>query len=152
MNLEYLVIHCTDTPANMQVTKDLIIQWHINERGWSRLGYSDMIHQDGRLENLTPFDQDNEVSYNEMTWGVKGVNAKARHIVYVGGKGGDTRTPQQREALEIYCHYTVLRHPQILVAGHNQFSAKLCPNFNVPSWAGLVGIPKKNIYYGRISA
>ena len=146
MKLQYLIIHCTDTPKGMAVSKAMIEQWHKVERGWSRLGYSDMIHTNGRLENLTPFNQDNEVDNDEKTWGVAGINSSSRHVVYVGGKGGDTRTPHQRETLELYLHYTILRHPDILIAGHNQFSAKLCPSFDVPQWCRQIGIKEYNIY------
>jgi len=147
MKLQYLIVHCTDTPGKRPVTRADIEQWHLVENGWSRLGYSDMIHQSGRLQNLTSFDQDSEVDNDEKTWGVAGINSVSRHIVYVGGGDGkDTRTPQQRETLEIYLHYTLLRHLGILIAGHNQFSEKDCPSFNVSKWCRSIGVPEKNIY------
>lgn len=145
--LNFLIQHCTATPAGREVTRNDIIQWHMNERGWDRLGYSDMVHLDGSLENLTPFNQDDEVDSDEMTWGVAGKNSVSRHIVYVGGfKGVDTRTSKQLSALATYYKYTVLRHPHILIAGHNQFSSKACPSFDVPEFCRSIGIPETNIY------
>ncbi len=146
MKLTLLIWHCTATPAGRSVSVDDIRQWHMVERGWDRLGYSDMIALNGALINLTSFDTDDEVSNDEKTWGVAGRNSGSRHVVYVGGLNVDTRTPKQRETMEIYTRYMVLRHRNIRVAGHNQFSAKLCPQFEVPTWCRSIGIDEKNIY------
>lgn len=149
--LTRLIIHCTATPEGREVTKKDIEQWHYVERGWSKLGYSDMIHLDGRLENLTPFNQDDTVDYNEMTWGVSGLNGISRHIVYVGGldkkrKAKNTLNDKQKKTLLDYLRYTILRHPKIKIAGHNQFANKDCPSFKVPSFLINNGIPLKNIF------
>ncbi len=121
--------------------------------GWSRLGYTDMIHLDGSLENLTPYDQDDNVEAWELTYGAAGINGISRHLVYAGGKSKDytedidTRTYQQKEAMMNYVRFMVLRHPNIKIAGHYQFTTKKeCPCFNVPFWCKLIGIPEQNIY------
>src|SRR5258708_10699588 len=68
-------------------------------RGWSKVGYSDLILLDGTLINLTPYNENDEVEPWEITNGQPGTNSIARHVVYVGGldKSGkeskDTRTP-----------------------------------------------------------
>lgn len=156
--LKYLVIHCTDTPENREVTKSDIIRWHTapapKGNGWRKVGYTDMVYLDGTLVNLTPFDQDDDVEGFEITNGARGYNAISRHICYVGGKGldgksKDTRTPEQYDSLETYVLYTILRHPTIKVTGHNMFSStKKCPSFDVAKWCEDIGVKKKNIYYG----
>ena len=148
--LTYLVIHCTATPECREVSSNDIKKWHILERGWSRVGYSDMVHLDGRLENLIAFDMDDEVDSWEISNGVKGYNGISRHIVYVGGLDPDftpkdTRTPEQLFTLETYVKYTILRHPEIKVIGHNQVSNKACPGFDVSKWLRLIGVNEKNI-------
>ena len=156
---KYLVIHCTATREDQEISSDTIREWHMKKRGWSRVGYSDMIHLDGSLENLhfaegsNPYDKFIESS--EMTWGVKGQNAHSKHIVYVGGvekersegsyPAKDTRTSKQRETLEIYLKLSILRDPELLIAGHNQFSSKACPSFNVREYCREIGILDKNI-------
>jgi len=155
--LKFLIIHCTATEIGRRVTSDEIRQWHMGAppqgRGWTKVGYSDMIHIDGKLENLTQFDQDDNIDYNEMTWGVAGINSKSRHVVYVGGllrgEPSDTRTKEQTEALETYIRYTILRHPEIQIAGHNQFANKACPCFDVPEFLKWLGIPEANIWQGH---
>lgn len=148
--LKYLIIHTTYTPECREVSKKDIEQWHLKENGWKQVGYSDMIHLDGRLENLVPFDQDDEVDKWEITNGAYGVNSVSRHVVYVGGRGKngklkDTRTPEQMDSLKIYVKYMVLRHPNIKVIGHNQVSKKSCPCFDVPTWLKTIKVPEKNI-------
>ena len=156
--LKYLVIHCTATPAGRPVSSQEIRNWHTlpapRGRGWRQVGYSDMIHLNGNLENLVPFDLDGVVDSWEITNGATGINSVSRHVVYVGGvriANGllvpeDTRTPAQIETLETYVRYRILRKPDILVAGHNQFAKKACPSFNVPEWLESIGVDESNIY------
>lgn len=144
--LEFLVIHCTDTPAGRAVSSAIIRQWHLVERGWKQVGYSDMIHLDGKVENLVPYNDDSNVDPWEVTNGAVGINSKSRHVVYVGGKGGDTRTTAQKGAMMAYVREFIRKHPSAKVAGHNQFAAKACPSFNVPDWLRTIGIPEQNIY------
>jgi len=155
--LKYLVIHSTATPEGREVTKADIVQWHIKERGWSKLGYSDLIQLDGNLVQLHKFDQDNTIDNWEVTNGAKGYNGISRHVVYAGGTSKyksrwtgkrtdkDTRTKEQRATLETYVKYQILRHPNIKVIGHNQISRKACPSFDVSRWLESIGVKSKNI-------
>lgn len=143
----FLIIHCTDTPKDRKVTRADLEQWHLKGRGWDRLGYSDMIHLDGTIENLVPYNDNDIIENDEMTWGCAGKNSVSRHVVIVGGKGGDHRTAAQNRALENYIKKTIRKHPYIKVAGHYQFSNKVCPNFNVTEFCEEIGLKKYNIYY-----
>lgn len=144
--IKYLIIHCTDTPAGRKVTKQDIEKWHLEERGWSRVGYSDMIHLDGKVENLIPYDDDNYVEPWEISNGARGFNSISRHVVYVGGKNNiDTRTFAQVEALEKYVRKTIENHPDIKVIGHNEVSVKTCPSFDVSNWLKTICIDSKHI-------
>ena len=154
--LLYLVIHCTATPEGRVVTSSDIRKWHTAPppvgRGWKQVGYSDIIGLDGKVVNLVPYDDNEYVEPWEITNGVAGINNVSRHVVYVGGidanmKAKDTRTPEQHTALTYYVSKFVQWHPNILIAGHNQFDkTKACPSFDVPQWLREIGINKKNIY------
>jgi len=166
--LTHLIIHCTATPEGRHVDAEDIRRWHTSPismggRGWRQVGYSDMIYLDGSLINLTPYNYDNKIDPWEVTNGVRGMNSRARHAVYAGGlvydyetpldedekpgfMAADTRTPHQLYTMEIYVKYMILRHPNILVGGHNQFAAKACPSFNVPQWLRSVDVKGKNIH------
>lgn len=126
---------------------------NLKGRGWSRTGYSCMIHLNGLIQVLNHFNDDAVVDEWEITNGVAGINSVSRHIVYVGGlekdstTPADTRTPSQRTSLELFVKEKVLDWPDILIAGHHQFDpGKACPSFDVPAWCASIGIPSRNIY------
>ena len=131
--------------------------YHLTGRGWDRLGYSDMIHRDGVVENITPYDDDNIVEAGELTWGATGVNSISRHIVLVGGwfekqrsgtfKFDDIFTSHQFIALKSYMENMLTDHPQIKFVGHRDIpkANKTCPNFNVIEFCKSLSIHSKNI-------
>jgi len=125
---------------------------YVKGRGWMSLGYSDMLDLEGKLLNLSPYDEDDEVEHWEITNGVRGRNSISRHIVYIGGmtkdmyKPKDTRTPEQLLAMRNYVFQLLHAHPDIKVCGHNQFAAKACPSFDTAKWLESIGYPEKNIY------
>ena len=150
--MKYLV---TATKAGREVSSDEIRHWHTDPvckggRGWKQVGYTDMIHLDGRIERLVRNNEDASVDPWEITNGAKGYNAISRHIVYVGGvdandvnKARDTRTPAQKEALKRYVRDFHMRFPQVKIIGHNQIASKACPSFDVPKWLKEIGINQK---------
>ena len=158
--LANLVIHCLATPEGKHFTKDDVIRWHTSPvvqggRGWKKPGYGDMLYLDGKLVNLVPFDTDDFIDLWEISNGVQGMNGNSRHIAYVGGmdkeniRSKNTLTAEQSKSLETYCKYMILRHPDILILGHNEAPnahGKACPSFSVSEWCRSVGIPEKNIY------
>ncbi len=152
--LKYLFVHCSATPVKFHLSTEHIKQWHLVDAGWSRVGYSDLILRNGSLNNLSPYDQDNEVDYNEMTWGVKGFNGVSRHICLEGGSSdkpylSPLKTfPSIIPALETYLKYTVLRHPQIKVLGHGDVEPKkpFCPGFAIAEFCQGIGLSEVNIY------
>lgn len=153
--LELLLIHCTASVEGKELTAADIRREHTSPppkgRGWGQVGYSDLLHLDGRIENLVPYDNDDIVQPREITNGSVGINGKTRHISYVGGldiklKPKDTRTVGQLTALKNYVYDFLVKHPTAKVAGHNQFAAKACPCFDVPKWLESISVNKSNIY------
>jgi len=118
-------------------------------RGWRQVGYADMIHIGGRIENLVPYNEDENVDPWEITNGIMAANElydNARHLLYVGGgTGQDTRTPEQVVSMINKVKETIHRHPDILVLGHNQVDVTGCPGFDVPAWLRSIGVEEKNI-------
>ena len=149
--LEYLVIHCTATPEGREVSASAIRRMHTSPkpagRGWKQVGYTDMIHLDGRVERLVNNNEDANVDPWEITNGAKGYNSISRHVVYVGGvdadnvkKAKDTRTPAQREAMKRYVQDFHRKHPTVKIVGHYELAAKACPSFDVKAWVESIGI------------
>lgn len=145
-NLERLVIHCTATREGREVSSDEIRHWHTDPvskggRGWSQVGYTDMVHLDGRVERLVKNNEDGCVDTWEITNGVKGYNSTSRHIVYVGGLAADgktakdTRTVAQKATLERYVRDWMRKWPVAEVVGHHDLNkGKACPCFDVKKW------------------
>lgn len=156
MKLKFLVIHCTATPEGREVTSDQIRHWHLDPppkgRGWKQVGYTDLIHLNGGVERMVANNEDSNVDPWEITNGAVGINGQSRHVVYAGGLTSDgkspkdTRTLSQKVAMIKYVREFVIKNPEVLVAGHNQFAQKACPSFNVPVWLKAIGINSKNIY------
>ena len=149
--LKRLVLHCTATPEGREVSAVDIRHWHTDSvskggRGWKQVGYTDMIHLDGRVERLVDNNEDAQVDPWEITNGAKGYNATSRHVVYVGGVAADGKTPKdtrtsaQKKAMEAYVKDFHRRFPSIPVVGHNQLAAKACPSFDVQAWLKEIGI------------
>lgn len=150
--MQYLVIHCTATPEGREVSADEIRRWHTapapKGRGWKQVGYTDLIHLDGRIERLVDNNEDAQVDPWEMTNGASGYNAISRHVVYVGGlaKDGktakDTRTTAQKEAMRRYVQDFHRRFPSIRIVGHGELPQvqKACPSFSVAKWLKEIGI------------
>lgn len=150
-SIKYLVIHCTATREGREVSSNEIRHWHTDPvskggRGWKQVGYTDMIHLDGRVERLVKNNEDEWVDPWEITNGVAGYNSVSRHVVYVGGYAADgqtvkdTRTSAQGAALEKYVREFHRRHPRVKIVGHNELAAKACPCFDVQKWLKEKGI------------
>ncbi|WP_239063733.1 N-acetylmuramoyl-L-alanine amidase [Bacteroides sp. 51] len=127
MSWKYIMIHCTATPAERELTVADIDRYH-RERGFKSIGYHFVIHQDGRIEEGRSLTQKGAHCY--------GWNSSAIGIAYVGGldKEGnpaDTRTEAQkvaiRELVRRLC--TLIEIKRVL--GHNEVSDKACPCYDV---------------------
>lgn len=145
------MLHCTATPEGREVSSDAIRRLHTSPppkgRGWKQVGYTDMIHLDGRVERLVDNNEDANVDPWEITNGAKGYNGISRHVVYVGGvdandvrKARDTRTAAQKEAMKRYVLDFHKRFPKVKIIGHNEVAKKACPSFDVQKWLKEIGI------------
>lgn len=126
-NINQIIIHCTATPAGRSVTVSDIDRWH-RQRGFRCIGYHYVIYLDGTVVH----------GRNESMAGAhcKGFNAHSIGVCYVGGLDAkgipcDTRTPQQRKALDALVSSLRKRFPGATVHGHCEFAAKACPCFDV---------------------
>ena len=126
-----VIIHCTDTYADMDIGIDTVRQWHVNERKWSDVGYHFLIRRSGELE----------VGRAEQVAGAHaaGKNKHSIGVALVGGKGHGKELPTnftvtQWSALEQLVRDLVDRYPKAEVIGHNDCSPKTCPTFDGKAW------------------
>ena len=122
-----IIIHCTATPEGRDVKIAEVKRWHVEERGWSDIGYHWLIELDGAIRKGRP----------EHIQGAhaKGYNSTSIGVCYVGGvdsnmKAKDTRTDKQKTALHCLVEDLRGRYPKAEVIGHRDVSSKDCPSFD----------------------
>lgn len=136
--IRHIVIHCADTPADMDIGASDIDRWH-RERGWSAIGYHYVIRRNGITETGRDLDADGDID-EEIGAHVLGHNKDSLGICLVGGKGADgladcNFTACQWAALERIVSDLTARYPDARVVGHRDLDpGKPCPGFDVPAW------------------
>jgi N-acetylmuramoyl-L-alanine amidase len=135
-----LIWHCTATPAGREVTAKEIDRWH-KQRGWSGIGYHLVVHLDGSVSKGRPIEK--------IGAHVAGKNTGSIGYVYVGGVDKnsltpkDTRTKAQRATMLRLTKEALAKYRLKRIAGHNEFAAKACPSFHVPTWLKEVGLESR---------
>ena len=134
-----VIIHCSATEPSwmeghtpMEKTAE-IKRWHVAERGWQDIGYHYVIDRNGVVTK----GRDDKIAGAH----VKGHNANSIGICLIGGKNSDRfqdikenfTLAQERSLISLITDMR-LRYPDIVVSGHNQYSSKACPGFQVPKW------------------
>lgn len=100
-----------------------IDQWH-RGRGWNGIGYHLVIRRDGTCEEGRDVER--------IGAHTKGHNSDSYGLCLVGGGGGKFDfTYKQIDALRAFVEVVKGRYPEIEIKGHNDYSAKACPTFNV---------------------
>ena len=126
-DINKIIIHCTATPEGRDVSTKDIKQWHL-DRGWSDIGYHYIIDLKGTLHEGRPIERTGAH--------VRGSNRNSIGLCYVGGCDSqmapkDTRTDGQRRRLESIIIDLLTLYPNATLHGHNEFSNKACPSFDV---------------------
>lgn len=126
-DINKIILHCTATPEGRDISADTIRQWHL-DRGWSDIGYHYIIYLDGTIKEGRPVERQGAH--------VRGHNKKSIGIAYVGGCDSnmspkDTRTTAQKIAIWDLLTELMNRHINSTLHGHNEFSSKACPSFDV---------------------
>ena len=122
-----IILHCTATPEGRDVDAEEIARWHKNQ-GWRNIGYHYVVKLDGTIEEGR--------SVQMVGAHTKGHNVGSIGIVYVGGcdrfmSPKDTRTTEQDTALTNLLSALLEMYPIATLHGHNEFSNKACPSFDV---------------------
>ena len=130
--IKLLVVHCSATTPTMDIDKEWIRKIHVDQNGWSDIGYHFFVKRDGTIETCRPIERSGAHA--------KGYNKYSVGVCYAGGidsKGNpeDNRTEQQKEALQTLiaslCHdYNIGE-----ILGHCDLPnvSKACPSFDAKS-------------------
>jgi N-acetylmuramoyl-L-alanine amidase len=124
-----IIVHCSATPEGRDVNIETIRGWHVNERGWSDIGYHYVIELDGAIKKGRPI--------NVQGAHTKGHNKDSIGICYVGGTEQDinipkdTRTDAQKESLtKLLLELKTSDYCDAVIYGHRDFASKACPSFD----------------------
>ena len=131
MKIKKIIIHCTATRENEDISAATIKRLHTKERRWSDIGQHYVKHLDGTIVKGR---KDDVVGAHCL-----GHNANSLGVCYIGGldkKGHnpkDTRTLEQKIALQSLLKTLTFTHPESIIYGHRDFSNKACPSFDATS-------------------
>lgn len=130
--INLIVIHAAATPPGMDVGVEEIRRWHVDERGWSDIGYHYVIRRDGRFEAGRPIERQGAHA--------RGYNENSIGVCLVGGVDEDGNadcnyTAFQWTQLAILIEGLMKAYPDAEVLGHRDLgSNKACPVFDVKAW------------------
>ena len=123
--ISLLVVHCSDTENNKDLTAIDIHQMHLSF-GWDGIGYHKTIKRSGKIENGRP----------EYWIGahVRGKNDISLGVCLIGR---DNFTKNQFKSLERVLKKWKKLYPNAKIVGHRDTgrTKKTCPNFDVISWS-----------------
>jgi N-acetylmuramoyl-L-alanine amidase len=131
-----IIIHCTATREGDDISVDTIRRWHLN-RGWSDIGYHYVIDLKGNINAGRPIEL--------IGAHTKGQNKYSIGIAYVGGVEADGKTPKdtrtkaQKDSIIRLVKKLKGCYPDVNIHGHNEFSNKACPSYNVQNEINLFG-------------
>ena len=123
---KYVVVHCADTPPEMDVDAKEIRRWHVEERGWEDIGYHYIIKRDGTLE----------LGRNIELQGAHAEAVKSNSVgISLDGRG-DNFLEDQYFTLHNIIQTLMDTYPGVEVIGHSDVEPKkpYCPGFNVKQW------------------
>ena len=132
-----IVIHCTQTPKDMEVDVEKVTQWH-KDRGFDTIGYHYLIKRDGTLQ----LGRDEDVVGAHAV----AVNGTSIGVALAGGGNADKGwennfTPIQFETLKSILLKLKDKYNIEKIIGHYQVDDKKeCPSFDVPGWLEKNGL------------
>lgn len=126
-HIDAIVIHCSDTPAHMDIGLETIRKWHVDENGWSDVGYHYIIRRDGSSERGRAEERPGAH--------VRGHNQNTIGICMVGGKPDANFTAAQWSRLRKIVAHLKSSYADAAVKGHRDYDrSKTCPCFDVEAW------------------
>lgn len=122
--INLIVVHCSATREECALSSEDLDQMH-RLRGFKGTGYHFYIRRDGKILATRPLEHNGAHA--------KGFNANSIAVCYEGGldsegRPADTRTPEQRESLQLLVLQLLDNFPGCRVCGHRDLSPDLNKN------------------------
>lgn len=146
--VKFIVVHCSATPASMDIGRAEIDQWH-RDKGWKMIGYHRVIRRSGWIEDGRPLDEDHVLEPNEIGAHVEGYNSQSVGVCMVGGVKKNAAgqliaennfTPEQFRSLRLILRKLQAQFPTARIVGHRDLNpGKACPSFSVRDFLARTG-------------
>lgn len=136
-DVRYIIVHCSATPASMDIGAKDIDRWH-RQRGFDGIGYHAVIRRDGSLE------RGREITVPGAH--AQGYNTMSLGVCLVGGVKSlpEAEPDANYTASQMAMLATVIRtwkkvYPNATVLGHHDLPSpharsKACPCFDTMQW------------------
>ncbi|XP_030830590.1 peptidoglycan-recognition protein SC2-like [Strongylocentrotus purpuratus] len=126
-NLPYAVVHHTATSScttefSCKSRVRAIQNYHMNNKGWSDIGYNFLIGGDGNIYEGR--------GLNKMGAHASGYNSQSLGVAVIGDFGARAPGQIQRDAMDYLFSYAVGRYaldPRYTLYGHRDVSTTACP-------------------------
>lgn len=159
-HIDTLIIHCSATRPNQDITATDIDRWH-RQRGWWGCGYHVVIPRDGRIQTAANGDRCRPMEQAGAHVGDCGPGWNKRSIgicmaggIDAQGKPENNFTEAQWKSLEEVVLTMLERYPTInQIGGHRDLIAatkappKACPCFDVKTWFDRVRLKHPDAQY-----
>lgn len=122
--IKQIILHCSATPDYMDIGASTIKKWHVDDNGWSDIGYHYVIRRNGEIEKGRP-DR------------LPGAHARGanRNSIGVCWIGIDNPSPEQEKSMFSLIHFLMGKYSVKVenVVGHREAvkTSKTCPNLNM---------------------
>lgn len=133
-----IIIHCSASPFGNVET---IRRWHVDEQGWSDIGYHYVILNCYPTSESWTQEKPNPLTDGKLETGrpedvvgahVEGHNQNSIGICLIGGRLSGGFTGRQLERLKELVRALRERYPDAKVSGHKEWnSGKTCPNLDL---------------------
>lgn len=128
----FIVIHCSATPPQMDTDIKTIEQWH-KQRGFLSVGYHYVIKRDGTRQTGRKLD--------DIGAHVVGHNHESVGVCMVGGMDRKMENPENNFTTEQWTTLLLTlgelhaAYPKAVIVGHRDLNAgKACPSFDVSQY------------------
>lgn len=119
-----IILHCTATTKDPSAKT--IDKWH-KDQGWAGIGYHFLIRKDGTLEKGRDLEQVGAHCKNKNKYSI-GIALNGLDVFYV----------EQFKTCAKLIAGLQKQFGELKISGHNQYSTKLCPVFNIEIIKGMI--------------
>jgi N-acetylmuramoyl-L-alanine amidase len=127
--IKEIIVHCADTRTDQSFSVEDVKKWHVEDNGWSDVGYHFYIRLDGTIEKGRDLDKvgAHTGGFNKNTIGICFEGGKKPN-----GEQWDNATYLQMDAFRrLKVSLFIILGKELEINGHYKYSQKTCPNFDV---------------------